>query len=178
VHDRAGGVDLALWCQSRMAEGGIVPPHSVLAPGTALGLLRSRALSSVQADCVVAQGQRTLESHRDKKETERTTIRPGCSIRVALQLEIPPVWVNSNVSLDAAATARQGGGQAVRRGEWSGPDGEEFALDSSASAEPCPAELLAITVSGTLRRNVSGAIASAKNDRNFPQRRQPRRIQE
>ena len=78
---------------------------------------------------MVAQGQRTLESHRDKKETERTTIRPGCSIRVALQLEIPPVGVNSNVSLDTEASARNGGGQAVRRGEWSGPDGEEFALD-------------------------------------------------
>ena len=86
-----------------MAEGGIVPPHSVLAPGTALGLLPSRALSSAQANGMVAQGQRTLESHRDKKEAERTTIRPGCSIRVALQLEIPPGWANSNVSLDAAA---------------------------------------------------------------------------
>ena len=32
--------DLALSCQSRMAEGGILPPHSVLAPGTVLGLLR------------------------------------------------------------------------------------------------------------------------------------------
>ena len=32
--------DLSPWCQSRMEEGGIVPPHSVLAPGTALGLLR------------------------------------------------------------------------------------------------------------------------------------------
>ena len=129
MNDRTGGADLALGCQSRMAEGGLVPPHSVLAPGTALGLLPSRALSSAQAACMVAQGQRTLESHRDKKETERATIRPGCSIRVALQLELPPVWVNANVSLDAAASARHGGGQAVRRGEWSGPDGEEFALD-------------------------------------------------
>jgi hypothetical protein len=112
-----------------MAEGGIVPPHSVLAPGTALGLLRSRALPSAQVNYMVAQGQRIVEFHRDRKETERTPIRPGCSIRVALQLEIPPVWVNSNVSLDAAAAAGHGGGQAVRRGEWSGPDGEEFALD-------------------------------------------------
>jgi len=129
VNDRTGGEDFPLWCQSRMEEGGLVPPHSVLAPGTALGLLPSRALSSAQANCIVAQGQRTLELHRDKEETERTKIRPGCSIRVALQLEIPPVWVNSNVSLDTAASARNGGGQAVRRGEWSGPDGEEFALD-------------------------------------------------
>src|SRR5262245_40304595 len=50
---RLGPRDLALWCQSRMAEGGIVPPHSVLAPGTALGLLPSRALSSAQAKGIV-----------------------------------------------------------------------------------------------------------------------------
>ena len=86
-----------------MAEGGLVPPHSVLAPGTALRLLLSRALPSAQANRIVAKGQRTLELHQDKKETERTTIRPGCSIRVAWQLEIPPVRANSNVSLDAAA---------------------------------------------------------------------------
>ena len=46
--EQRGQEDLALGCQSRMAEGGLVPPHSVLAPGTALGLLRSRALSSAQ----------------------------------------------------------------------------------------------------------------------------------
>jgi hypothetical protein len=41
---------LAHCCQSRMPEGGIVPPHSVLAPGTALGSLASVALSSAQVD--------------------------------------------------------------------------------------------------------------------------------
>jgi hypothetical protein len=46
---------LSLWCQSRMAEGGIVPPHSVLAPGTALGLLASRALSSAQVNYIVTE---------------------------------------------------------------------------------------------------------------------------
>ncbi len=45
--------DLALLCQSRMAEGGLLPPHSVLAPGTALGLLPSRALSSAQAKGII-----------------------------------------------------------------------------------------------------------------------------
>ena len=54
---------------------------------------------------------------------------------------------------------------------WSGPDGEEFAPAKSASAETDdPAELLTVSVSGTLRRNGLGAIASAKNARNFPQR--------
>jgi len=53
-----------------MEEGGIVPPHSVLAPGTALGLLPSRALSSAQANDIVAAGKITHEEHlRNKKET-------------------------------------------------------------------------------------------------------------
>src|SRR6516165_8185452 len=36
-----------------MEEGGLVPPHSVLAPGTALRLLRSRALPSAQVTGIV-----------------------------------------------------------------------------------------------------------------------------
>src|SRR5262249_19009104 len=64
-----------------------------------------------------------------------------------------------------------------RGGEWSGLDGEEFAPDKSAAAVTnYPAELLTIGVSGTSRRNGLGAIASEKNDCNFPQRRQPERI--
>src|ERR1700676_1502179 len=35
-------------CQSRMTEGGIVPPHSVLAPGSALRSVPTVALSSAQ----------------------------------------------------------------------------------------------------------------------------------
>jgi hypothetical protein len=58
--------DLALWCQSRMEEGGLVPPHSVLAPGTALGLLRSRALSSAQAKGIVV-----VEKGRSHREQSR-----------------------------------------------------------------------------------------------------------
>jgi hypothetical protein len=60
---------------------------------------------------------------------------------------------------------------AARRVGWSGPDGEEFALDKSASAEAqSPAELPTALVGGTSRRNVLGAIALDKNDCNFPQR--------
>jgi hypothetical protein len=72
--------------------------------------------------------------------------------------------------VDAAASARDSRGQAARRFEWSGPYGEEFAPDKSASATTYPAELLTANVSGTSRRNVLGAIALEKNDRNFPQR--------
>jgi hypothetical protein len=63
--------DLALWCQSRMAEGGIVPPHSVLAPRTALGLLpqQSPTLRPGQLHC--SKGQYPPESHQNKKEREK-----------------------------------------------------------------------------------------------------------
>jgi hypothetical protein len=36
--------DLSPGCQSRTEEGGIVPPRSVLAPGTALRLLPQQSL--------------------------------------------------------------------------------------------------------------------------------------
>jgi hypothetical protein len=94
-----------------------------------------------------------------------------------LQLEIPPVWANSSRTVDAAASARNGRSQAARCFGWSGPYGEEFAPDKSASAmTDYQAELFAAIASSTSRRNVLGAIAFEKNDCNFPQRRQPRRI--
>ncbi len=63
-----------------MAEGGIVPPHSVLAPGTALGLLLSRALPSAQVPGMVF-GQKVMfygKPHRE--ESKGTKLRTGCSI--------------------------------------------------------------------------------------------------
>ena|SRR5579885_1450796 len=57
----------------------------------------------------------------------------------------------------------QGPVSAARCFGWSGPDGEEFALDKSASAgAEAPAELLTAVVGGTSRRNVLGAIASKR----------------
>src|SRR5215510_6855802 len=57
----------------------------------------------------------------------------------------------------------QGPVSAARRVGWSGPDGEEFARDKSASAgASAPAELLTAVVGGTSRRNVLGAIASKR----------------
>ena len=97
-------------------------------------------------------------------------LRPGCSIGVALwQLEIPPVWANSSRTVDAAASARSGRGQ-----QHVALDGVALTVRNSHQIRPQSArlcyraELLAIIVSGILRRNVLGAIASAKNDRNFP----------
>jgi hypothetical protein len=52
---------------------------------------------------------------------------------------------------------------AARCSGWSGPGGEEFALDKSASAgAEAPAELPTAVVGGTSRRNVLGAIASKR----------------
>src|SRR5262249_51108580 len=65
-----GRDDLSLWCQSRMAEGGIVPPHSVLAPGTALGLLRSRALPSAQVGVIVG-ASRELSNRTNQRGEKR-----------------------------------------------------------------------------------------------------------
>src|SRR5262249_37864024 len=83
-----------------MEEGGIVPPHSVLAPGTALGLLpqQSPILRPGQLHCI--KGLWSLESHRNKRRNDEPD-SAGCSIQVAWQLEIPPVWVNSSRSVDA-----------------------------------------------------------------------------
>src|SRR5262245_13045473 len=94
-----------------MAEGGIVPPHSVLAPRTALGMLRSRALPSAPVRGIggAQQGCRTGQPREEGREAE---LRPGCSIGVALwQLAIPPVWANSRRTLDAAVWASSGRGQ-------------------------------------------------------------------
>src|SRR6516165_2886044 len=70
-------VGLAPWCQSRMEEGGLVPPHSVLAPGAALGLLRSRALPSAQVSGIVAATRRP--SNRTK---QRGVMRERASARL------------------------------------------------------------------------------------------------
>jgi len=54
-----------------MEEGGIVPPHSVLAPGTALRLLRSRALSSAQAKVIIADKKgRTITDNTERNNEE------------------------------------------------------------------------------------------------------------
>jgi len=128
-----GRPDLSLWCQSRMEEGGIVPPHSVLAPGSALKLLRSRALPSAQVNVIVNVGNRARNT---KGDTEEAQFGPVVRSELPMaQLEIPPVWANSSRTVDAATSASNGRSQAARCSGWSGPYGEEFAPDKSASAE-------------------------------------------
>jgi hypothetical protein len=48
-----------------MGEGGIVPPHSVLAPGTALGSVPTVALSSARVNLIVAVG--AFQENRTKE---------------------------------------------------------------------------------------------------------------
>jgi len=55
-----------------MREGGVVPPHSVLAPGSALGLLPSRALSSAQVIVIVgAAAPRVVTGNQDKADLRK-----------------------------------------------------------------------------------------------------------
>src|SRR5215471_9630009 len=63
--------DLALWCQSRMTEGGIVPPHSVLAPGTALRSVPTVALPSAQVTGIVSN-PKELSNWTNQKGKERS----------------------------------------------------------------------------------------------------------
>ena len=85
------------------------------------------------------------------------------------RIEIPPVWANSNATVDAVIRVQL---ESIARAFWM-----EWPLRRGIRTRyirVCNhhAELLTTTASGTSRRNVSGAIADDKNDRNFPQRRQ------
>src|SRR5262245_42690921 len=59
-----------------MEEGGIVPPHSVLAPGTALGLLLSRALPSAQAKGIVVAAKGPALSDRTERRLKGARCGP------------------------------------------------------------------------------------------------------
>jgi hypothetical protein len=115
-----------------------------------------------------SKGQYPPETDQNKKEREKI-VSAGCSIGVALwQLEIPSVGANSSRSVDAGF-GEKSPSQAARRSVWSGPDGEEFAPDKSASAEADDqAELPASIASSTSRRNVLGAIAYGKERLQLP----------
>jgi hypothetical protein len=97
----------------------------------------------------------------------------GCSIRVASgQFEIPPVRVNSRRTVDVAASTSNE--PATRRLGWSGPYGEEFAPDKSASAIKGRADHA--WRDRHPAKECVGSNRNEKNDRNFPLQRQSRRI--
>src|SRR5262249_10968326 len=143
-----------------MEEGGIVPPHSVLAPGTALGLLLSRALPSAQAKGIIVApkglSNRTEQRGGRGDHAAARLFDPSCP-RAARdpsrlgQLEMCP---------GCGGPGPQGPVSAARCFGWSGPGGEEFALGKSASAEAGgPAELFTGIVGGTSHRNGVVAIS-------------------
>src|SRR5215475_16234325 len=70
-----------------MAEGGLVPPHSVLAPGTALGLLPRRALSSAQVKGIVGALKRLSNwtNQRGEKRSQASARLFDRSCRVAIR---------------------------------------------------------------------------------------------
>ena len=59
-----------------MAEGGIVPPHSVLAPGTALRSVPTVALSSAQVKVMVAGKEGRTNPDKTERSYEEACFGP------------------------------------------------------------------------------------------------------
>ena len=160
---------MAPWCQSRMEEGGIVPPHSVLAPGTALGLLRQQGPTLRPGQGYCRRPERAVELDKPERRMREQASARLFDRSCPVATRDPSRWGQLGSVRGCGGLGQRWPRPAARRSGWSGPDGEEFAPDTSASAgSQNRAELLTIHVGGTLRRNELGAIASAKNDRNFP----------
>src|SRR5262245_354559 len=95
-----------------MAEGGLVPPHSVLAPGTALGLLPS-------SGPILRPGQRYCRRPEvvvepDKPERREEERRFGPVVRSELpcgNLRSLPFGPTRGRTVDAAASVSNGRGQ-------------------------------------------------------------------
>ena len=66
----------------------------ILAPEAALGVFPNRALSSVQVMIIIAQ-------KGEKKHNGSAKVVRSESLGIRQRLEIPSVWVNSNVAVDA-----------------------------------------------------------------------------
>ena len=94
-----------------------------------------------------------VEKEEDHEEDSTRLFDLSC----LAQLEIPPVWANSNAALDVVVK-RNRTQPATRRTVWSGPYGEEFALRHISVCHD-EAEPFTNSVTGTSRRNGSGAIA-------------------
>ena len=152
-----------------MEEGGIAPPHSVLAPGTTLELLLSRALPFAQVQGIVAVRMMMTSWKLSNKKGDIDEGRCG-------RLFDPSCPRHSLRSLPFGPT---------RGGPWMWRLPPEMVEASQHDAvigvaltvrnshlinRVCrsTAELLMLGVSGTSRRNGLGAIASDKNDCNFP----------
>ena len=85
------------------------------------------------------------------------------------RIEIPPDRANSNASVDAVTGVQL---EPIARAWWMEWPFRRGIRTRYLRICNHYAELLTTIVSSAWRRNVLGAIADDKNDRNFPQRRQ------
>ena len=93
-------------CQSRMTEGGIVPPHSVLAPGSALRSVPTVALSSAQVkgNCIMAAAFGTGHGPQARAfQTHRRLPRRRCAPKDSTQADN-----NDQGDLDTDSSFREG----------------------------------------------------------------------
>ena len=114
---------MALWCQSRMEEGGIVPPHSVLAPGAALRLLRSRALPSAQVGGIVGAPKGAVELDRTERRKEEPSFGPVVRSELPCGNSRSLPWGPTESVLGCGAFVSDDGNPPARRCVWSGPAG-------------------------------------------------------
>ena len=149
-----------------MEEGGIVPPHSVLAPRTALGLLPSRSP-------ILRLGQRHCSGQKNNVSPERRHDEPrvgrlfdlSCHARNLRSLPVGPTRVGPWMRRHRPAMVEAGPHDAL--------DGVALPARNSHQINPhlpyrYQAELLTVIVSGTSRRNVLGAIANGKERLQLP----------
>ena len=74
-----------------------------------------------------------MNSRNEQGEISEAKIQPTLFDPIRAQwIEIPPDWANSNASVDVVTGVQLE--PTARRVGWSGPLGEEFALDIYASA--------------------------------------------
>jgi hypothetical protein len=102
--------------------------------GRRWGCFASRALPSAQADRIVAQRPCPPESPRRRRRHDGRRLAPVVRSESPAAARDPSRWGQLGCVLGCGCLRRQGPGAAARRCEWSGPPGEEFAPDISASA--------------------------------------------
>ena len=156
--------DLSLWRQSRSEKGvgrPLVAPSSDLGPwdGARVISQQSPILRPGHLNC-------SLKKRRFDKQDSARLFDPSCN----LQLEVPPVRAISRQSVDAWHERIRSSPYA-RRVDWRGLYGEEFALDTSASATT--RQSLSRKRERYLAKECVGSNRNEKNDCNFPRRRQP-----
>src|SRR5262249_59074640 len=146
-----------------MEEGGLVPPHSVSAPGTALGLLLSRALPSAQAEGIIGAPKGLSNRTQQRGDRRNHAAARLFDLSCLAAAQDPSRLGQLEMCPGCGGASSQGPVSAARCFGWSGPDGEEFALDKSASARAeAPAEPLTAILGRPSARNMLGAIASAR----------------